>query len=314
MTPIKVGVIGVTGMTGSHVAVELLNRGHQVVGISRNPTKLGQHERYEPREVDLKALPIEEIATALKSLDVVVNAYGPHTQLGEALSYKSFTEVTRKILLAAKVAEVPYFFMIGGSGIMKVPDSPSLTACEDERFYYAFIRGILDSEAYVKHAQEWAGEDAETLSVARQAWMAEKEGRGTAETRKIIEGAQGVFDMNGPVVEFHQGGRLTAMFFHGNTSFKWTFMSTPALYRPGKRTGSYEVCFDYMPLKPAKGHESEVVLFEGRLHGIALSDMALAVAEEVESKKHMWKHWCPYVPDLDDTPGPVYVKIGHVFV
>lgn len=91
MTPIKVGVIGVTGMTGSHVAVELLNRGHHVVGISRNPAKLGHHERYEPRAVDLEATPIEEIAGALGSLDVVVNAYGPHTQLGDALTYRKST-------------------------------------------------------------------------------------------------------------------------------------------------------------------------------------------------------------------------------
>lgn len=203
--------------------------------------------------------------------------------------------------------------MIGGSAIMRVPDRPLLTACDDKRFYYAFIRGILDSEADVKHTQDWAGEDAEKLLVARQAWIAEKEGRGTAEAGKIVEAAHGIFDMNGPIVEFHRGGRLTAMFFHGNTSFKWTFMSTPALYRPGKCTGSYEVCFDFMPLKPAKGHESGIALFDGRMHGVSLSDMALAVAEEVESQKHLWKHWCPYVPDLDDTPGPVYVKIGHQF-
>lgn len=87
MTLIRAGVIGATGMTGSHVAVELLNRGHHVVGISRNPAKLGQHERYEPRAVDLEDSPIEEIAKALGSLDVVVNAYGPHTQLGKALTY-----------------------------------------------------------------------------------------------------------------------------------------------------------------------------------------------------------------------------------
>lgn len=226
----------------------------------------------------------------------------------------TFTEVTRKILVASKAAEVPYFVMIGGSAIMRVPDRPLVTACDDERFYYAFIRGILDSEAYVKHAQEWAGEDAEKLSVAREAWIAEREGRGTAETRMITEAVHGIFDLNGPIVEFHRGGRLTAMFFHGNTSFNWTFMSTPALYRPGKRTGSYEVCFDFMPLKPAKGNESGIALFDGRMHGISLSDMALAVAEEVESQKYLWKHWCPYVPDLDDTPGPVYVKIGHEFV
>ncbi|VUC30659.1 unnamed protein product [Clonostachys rosea] len=313
MTSYKTGVIGVTGMTGSHVAVELLNRGHQVVGISRNPAKLGQHERYEPRAVDLEATPIEEIVKALESLDVVVNAYGPHTQRDDALSYSTYTEITRKIVIASKAAKVPYFVMIGGSSIMRIPDRPLVTGCDDERFYYAFMRGILDSEAWVQHALEWAGEDGDKLVVARQAWIAEKKGRGTPETRKITEEVHKMFDLHGPVVEFHRGGRLTAMFFHGNTSFNWTFMSTPALYRPGKRTGSYEVGFDFVPLKPAKGHEHGIALFDGRMHGISLSDMALAVADEVETQKYGWKHWTPYVPDIDDTPGPVYVKIGDKF-
>lgn len=80
-------VIGVTGMTGSHVAVELLNRGHRVTGISRNPQKLGHHERYETRSIDLSTAPISDIMQAIQLADVVVNAYGPHTQMGEALTY-----------------------------------------------------------------------------------------------------------------------------------------------------------------------------------------------------------------------------------
>ena len=36
----KIAIIGATGNTGSRIVAELLNRGHQVTGISRHPEKL----------------------------------------------------------------------------------------------------------------------------------------------------------------------------------------------------------------------------------------------------------------------------------
>jgi putative NADH-flavin reductase len=82
-----IGIIGATGMTGSYVALELLKRGYKVVGISRNPQKLGQHEDYTTRSIDLTKASIPEVADTLKSLDAVINAYGPHSQMGEAVGY-----------------------------------------------------------------------------------------------------------------------------------------------------------------------------------------------------------------------------------
>lgn len=87
MSSLRVGVIGATGMTGSHAAVELLNRGHKVVGISRSPSRLGKHERYKPKSIELGNSDVMEIAKQLHGLDVVVNAYGPHSQLGSAFAY-----------------------------------------------------------------------------------------------------------------------------------------------------------------------------------------------------------------------------------
>jgi putative NADH-flavin reductase len=74
MSPKKlnVGVIGAAGMTGSYVVVELLNRGHSVTGISRNPAAIGKHERYTARPCDFDNSSISEIAKAFMGLDVVV--------------------------------------------------------------------------------------------------------------------------------------------------------------------------------------------------------------------------------------------------
>lgn len=73
----KVGVLGPTGFSGSHCAVELLNRGHDVVGISRNPERLGQHEKYTPCHLAVETAPIEDIIATFSGLDVLVNAYNP---------------------------------------------------------------------------------------------------------------------------------------------------------------------------------------------------------------------------------------------
>jgi len=84
---LTVGVLGPSGMGGSHIAVELLGRGHRVVGISRNPGKIGKHALYEPRSVDLEDASIDEIATTFKGLDVMVCAYGPHSSGLDAMKY-----------------------------------------------------------------------------------------------------------------------------------------------------------------------------------------------------------------------------------
>ncbi len=86
-SPLKIGVIGPAGFGGSYVCVELINRGHEVIGISRNPCKLGSHERYTPRAADVSSHSIEELARAFSDLDVLINEYGPHSAGHEALQY-----------------------------------------------------------------------------------------------------------------------------------------------------------------------------------------------------------------------------------
>jgi uncharacterized protein YbjT (DUF2867 family) len=73
----KVAVVGATGFGGSHTCVELLNRSHEVIGISRNPEKLGKHERYQPQTLDVAAASIEDLVEAFKGVDVVVNSFNP---------------------------------------------------------------------------------------------------------------------------------------------------------------------------------------------------------------------------------------------
>lgn len=73
----RVAVLGPAGFGGSHVCAELLNKGHEVTGISRSPEKLGTHDRYISVSVDLQTAPIEELVRTFTGFDAVVNAYNP---------------------------------------------------------------------------------------------------------------------------------------------------------------------------------------------------------------------------------------------
>jgi putative NADH-flavin reductase len=88
-TPLRVGVIGPAGFGGSYLCVELLNRGHTVIGISRKPEKLGKHPRYITRPVDVDQVSIEELAKQFEGLDVLVSEFGPHTAGPGALLYRA---------------------------------------------------------------------------------------------------------------------------------------------------------------------------------------------------------------------------------
>ena len=76
---LQVEVIGPTGFRGSYLCVELLNRGHQLRGISRRPEKLGSLQNYTARVMDIEAASYEDLINAFQGLDVLVNEYGQHT-------------------------------------------------------------------------------------------------------------------------------------------------------------------------------------------------------------------------------------------
>ena len=70
--PLKIAVLGPAGFGGSYLCVELINRGHQVTGVSRNPGKLGSHKLYSTISLDLEKCDIEEMTEGFKGHDVVI--------------------------------------------------------------------------------------------------------------------------------------------------------------------------------------------------------------------------------------------------
>ncbi len=89
----------------------------------------------------------------------------------------------------------------------------------------------------------------------------------------------------GHKVPLLEGCRVALDLFEHRTDFRWSFLSPPWLYRPGPGSGGYRLGVDYM-------------LFDddGVPAGIALPDLALAVADEVDNQALAHKHWTLAAP------------------
>ncbi|PSN62975.1 NAD(P)-binding protein [Corynespora cassiicola Philippines] len=307
-SPLKIGVIGPAGFGGSYLCVELLNRGHTVIGISRNPQKLGSHRRYEPRQVDIDNVSIAELAVKFEGIDVLVSEYGPHTAGADALLYMPYLETVRKMILAVKQSSVKYFLFVGGAGSLHVPGTQECLVDHPD-FFTAYRRAITTSEAHIAYMEERLGTMGTALRAYRNARIAEREGRATDEHRAAIADYEAGIRKKDRASDFIKAGRTAYMFFDGNTSFKWSFVSPSPLYRPGVRTGKYQISIDDVPLE---GKQTGDSILEGRLTGISVADMAIAIADEVENEKLAGKHWTAWGDISEDKHAPSYLTLDAV--
>ncbi|KAM5370217.1 hypothetical protein ACJZ2D_008620 [Fusarium nematophilum] len=339
--PLRVGVLGPAGFGGSYLCVELVSRGHSVIGMSRFPEKLGKHELYEPRVLDVEQASISDLARAFSDVDAVVSEYGPHTAGHDALQYSQspgflkyrihkakseplrafadsdsfwilvpFMEVIRKIVLAVKRSKVGYFVMVAGAGSLHLPHEDDECAADSKDFFLAYRRALAESHAHVTYMEERLGPLGSNLRAYRNARLALRRDdcgqEDKAAAQAVIDEYEAKIKQKDPAADFIKGARTTNLFFDGNTSFPWTYVSPSPMYRPGKRTGSYEVHFRDMPLKGEPSASGNVL--DGRLLGISAADLAIAIADDVETKRYIHQHWTATADLSDDTPAPSYVR------
>lgn len=103
----NVALIGATGNAGSRVLAELLNRGHAVTAVVRNPDRVATSEKVTARGVDGSS---DGLAAALRGHDAVISS-------------ARFVDLLPEILLPAVVASgVRRYLVVGGAGSLKHPD------------------------------------------------------------------------------------------------------------------------------------------------------------------------------------------------
>jgi hypothetical protein len=119
---------------------------------------------------------------------------------------------------------------------------------------------------------------------------------------------------------FVKAARVTWMFFDGDKTWNWSYISPPPLYRPCRGGETYSVIDDNMPLadKPdprfySGWYKDDPKDIEGRLKGISAVDFVGAVADDAESRFGLHRHFCVYSRLEDDTPLPSYVTFEKGF-
>lgn len=265
----KIAVLGATGMVGSALTDELLNRGHEVTGISRHPPQA--RIRLTPRVADVMKL--DELAAAMANHDVVISAHSPGASIGPEV-YKAVLEAGWRIKRAFSQVHGRYLITVGGASSLLAPSGTQMF--EDPRWpswyfnsatpeHLRYLRGITRAEMFEQLAQSRERILATPGMDPLSDWPDES-------ARQFIRKIADNHDKG-------EGGRAQLEFFKNDATIRWSFASPPWFMRPGPRLGTYRITIDTLPLEG------------GRPAGISVADMALAVAEEAESQKLVHRHW-----------------------
>ncbi|WP_333600473.1 NAD(P)-dependent oxidoreductase [Flavobacterium sp.] len=148
----KVAIIGATGFVGSNILNEIVNRGHQVTAIARNP-KTSETVKWVQADV----LNTEELASALRGNDLVISAY--NSGWTNPNIYDDFITGSKAIQEAVKKSGVKRYITIGGAGSLFV--APNVQAVDTPDFpkeYYAGASAARDYLTIIKEETEldWA--------------------------------------------------------------------------------------------------------------------------------------------------------------
>lgn len=133
----KIALIGATGFVGSAVLPELLQRGHQVTVLARNPAKLAAQPGLTVVAGD--ALDAAQVSRAVAGHDAVISAYNPGWT--EPKIYDLFLQGTRAIVDGVKQAGVKRLLVVGGAGSLFV--APGVQLVDTPPFPAEYKQGAL---------------------------------------------------------------------------------------------------------------------------------------------------------------------------
>ena len=133
----KVALIGATGFVGTPVLAELLNRGHQVTVLARNPGKLAAQPGLTGVAAD--ALDAAQVAAAVAGHDAVVSAYNPGWS--EPQIHDLFLQGSDAIVEGVKRAGLKRLLVVGGAGSLFV--APGVQLVDTPPFPAQYKQGAL---------------------------------------------------------------------------------------------------------------------------------------------------------------------------
>jgi putative NADH-flavin reductase len=139
--PLKILLIGGSGMIGSRILTEATSRGHTVTAVARNPGKITAGDKVKP--VKLDATDAAALTALAKDSDVIVSATSPR---GGGDPIKEAKAVGDALIAAAK-ASGKRVVVVGGAGSLKTADGKAVvdTLPAAYRGEALGMRGVLDS-------------------------------------------------------------------------------------------------------------------------------------------------------------------------
>ena len=126
----KVALIGATGFVGAAALQELLQRGHQVIALVRDPAKLAARAGLQVVRADV--MDAAAVEGAVRGADAVLSAY--NAGWTNPNIYDDFMRGSRAIVQGIKAAGVPRYVVVGGAGSLyaapgvQIVDTPQFPA------------------------------------------------------------------------------------------------------------------------------------------------------------------------------------------
>jgi putative NADH-flavin reductase len=125
---VKIAIYGASGMIGSRVAAEAVNRGHEVVGVTRS----GGEQPAGVRAVRGSANDATSVKELAGSVDVLVSAMGPSRTGGD---HQEFLDAVDTLVASAGGTRI---VLVGGAGSLVIdgqrlvdsPDFPEIYRAE----------------------------------------------------------------------------------------------------------------------------------------------------------------------------------------
>lgn len=119
----KIVLFGATGQVGQRITAEALRRGHEVVGVVRDPSRA---QSPDPRVTLVRgdATDAASVAEAVRGAGAVVGSVSPRP--GTTGQAPSLTDVARGLIGGLRQAGVKRLLVVGGAGSLEVAPGVAL--------------------------------------------------------------------------------------------------------------------------------------------------------------------------------------------
>jgi putative NADH-flavin reductase len=125
----KLAVIGATGNVGQRVVAEALRRGHEVVGVVRDPSAVQSPDK-RVRLVKGDATNADDVARVTRGADAVVSAISPRPN-ARGMAAPSLSTNARALIKGLRDAGVKRVLYVGGASSLEVAPGKALADTPD---------------------------------------------------------------------------------------------------------------------------------------------------------------------------------------